>query len=315
MPVPPTNDDDVTGTLARSALFAGVPPSLVAEASARCDAVILAVHERLPPAGLRDRLYLIASGTLQVRAHGTGDDGALMGPGECVGGRALVGGGPVPTDVIAREPSALVAFDEAALWTLVDASPEFARNLLRILAGREREGSATAGECARVVDLDAEASTVDSVTGLPNRRWMEDAFKRQIERSTRTAQAASILVLDVDHYAALCAQHGQRVSDALLRRTADVLARALRPDDLLSRCGSGTFAVLLPGFDAQATISLAERLRAAVGTAGEPGDGLPTVTVSIGGTTRRPFETLAELLKRAEDALQHAQQTDSRRTP
>jgi diguanylate cyclase (GGDEF)-like protein len=115
-------------------------------------------------------------------------------------------------------------------------------------------------------------------------------------------------MIDIDRFKELNDQYGHLVGDAVLGRVAQALTRALRPQDLLARYGGEEFAVLLPGLDANAARTVAERLRHNVEhaerDAGE--EGLPATTVSIGVAERRPGEPLAALLVRADAALYRA---------
>jgi diguanylate cyclase (GGDEF)-like protein len=314
--------DDLPGRLVRSPLFRGVPMAFVTAMAARCDAVALASGETLLTAGSsNDRLYLVLSGSVRVRMA-RGDESnptnvtlVSLGPGECVGELSILDGRPVSADVIAEESTVLTSFDHNQLWALIEASPVAARNLLQILGGRIRHDDAVLAEPGRLRYVE-QAGMIDSLTGLRNRRWLEDAFSRQLERSARTAQPVSILLIEIDHFTELNKAHGTLVGDALLCRVAEVLLYGLRPQDMLTRYAGGEFAVLLPGLDASATIAVAERLRHAVESAPRDGEGaaLPVVTISIGGTTRRPFEALQDLLQRAEGSLERAKQGGHNRT-
>lgn len=309
-------DADVQEILRRSPLLAGAPAGLVPVAAGRCEAVLLAAHQRLLTAGLPNaRLYIVLSGSLSVHASGGAPPSFVrFGPSDCVGELSLLENGPASADVVADQSSVLAAFDRDAIWTLVDASPDVARNVLSVLAGRDQRPTAAAP--VRPEGGGNQHPTIDSLTGLRNRRWMDDAFARQIERSSRTAQPSSILLIEIDHFATLHADHGPVVADAVLCRTANVLVAALRPQDLVARSGSAQFAVLLPGLDAPASIAVAERLRRTV-EARRPGTDeadLLMVTVSIGRTPRRPFEALPALVRRAEAALQRAQESGCNRS-
>ena len=309
------DSNDLYATLAQSPIFRGVSTALVSAAAARCEAVILAAHERLLTAGLSNtRLYIVVSGSVSVHVEGTDPASLRLGPGDLVGELSLLDGGPASADVVADQSTVLGAFDLDTLWSMIDAWPEVARNLLRVLAGRTRHHGAALGGSTRL-EPPEQGGTSDNLTGLRNRRWMHDAFARQIERTSRSAQPSSILLIDVDECSRLHAEYGPLVADALLCRVASVLSAALRAQDLIARSGREQFALLLPGIDAEATIAIAERLRQTVEApaTGPDGVALPVTTVSIGGTTRRPFEPLPDLLQRAEAVLLRAKQAGRNR--
>lgn len=143
------------------------------------------------------------------------------------------------------------------------------------------------------------AANTDSLTGLPNRRMLNALLEDQLQRSG----SFCILLADVDHFKIINDTHGHDRGDETLRRIAEALRLHARESDIVGRWGGEEFLVLLFLPDARACAEIAERLRLQV-QASKPG-GL-SLTISLGGTMRREGDTLASILKRADQALYEA---------
>ncbi|MDP3340390.1 sensor domain-containing diguanylate cyclase [Frigidibacter sp.] len=123
----------------------------------------------------------------------------------------------------------------------------------------------------------------DGLTGAMTRRGLVEAAEREIARSRRYGSAASVIVLDVDHFKLVNDVYGHPTGDAVLRMIAQRCMGALREGDLFGRLGGEEFAVLLPQTDAKGALDLAERLREVVAAAPVDANGVSLrVTASFG---------------------------------
>ena len=140
----------------------------------------------------------------------------------------------------------------------------------------------------------------DGLTGVRNRRALEDALAAELARSRRTGRPVSLLMLDIDHFKRLNDTHGHQVGDAALRAVASALTDEVRTCDVVGRYGGEEFAVVLPEIGPEDALLVAERLRARISALGDP---VP-VTASFGVAghpTHGP--DAASLIKAADDAL------------
>ncbi len=109
--------------------------------------------------------------------------------------------------------------------------------------------------------LSLEART-DALTGIANRRSLEEQGEHAYKAAVRSGQPLSVIVLDVDHFKRINDTHGHPVGDALIRAIAADLKDTVRDSDVLGRWGGEEFLVLLPFTGNEEAVVLAERLRA-----------------------------------------------------
>jgi diguanylate cyclase (GGDEF)-like protein len=298
-------------TLRQSVLFSNVPQHVIAQVTAGCPTRDVPPGEFLIERGRPNHsVFVILSGGLDVHLSGLDSPPYVhLATGDIAGEVSLLDRQVASGWVRATEPTQVLEVDVEQLWTLIDAAPEVARNLLRVMSGRIRHDDEVLAETARLQQHFERAATVDGLTGLRNRRWMDDAFARQLTRTVRRDQPASCLMIDLDWFKQLNDRFGHLVGDAVLCRVAQVLAHHLRPPDLLARYGGEEFAVLLPETDTDEAEVIGERLRSAVAASGgdQPeGSSLPEATVSIGVATAHLSDSLPALLSLADEALYRA---------
>ena len=163
-----------------------------------------------------------------------------------------------------------------------------------------------------ILDLFTE-SQHDTLTGLYNRRALEQNLKRYIEYISRLSGRLTVLMIDVDFLKKFNETYGRDQGDDCLKAIADALSRGLkRADDLVARYSGEEFVALLPGVDEQGARLVAERLRQNVLDLGLPHEQGPAgfVSISVGVTTGQVAYThdWNDYLKRADEALYMAKQ-------
>lgn len=160
-----------------------------------------------------------------------------------------------------------------------------------------------------------EIATKDELTGLYNRRKMEDLLDREIAFSRRYGDPMSLLIIDIDHFKTVNDTYGHFTGDQYLKRICEVLQMEIRIVDFLGRWGGEEFMVLLPKTDSKQAVELAERLRQSIQQMQiESGQGLITRTVSIGVASALPANLDLDLLVRqADEAMYRAKQAGGNR--
>ena len=154
---------------------------------------------------------------------------------------------------------------------------------------------------ARLADL----ARTDSLTGLVNRRALDESLARELDRAARTGQPLTVAMIDMDHFKRFNDERGHQAGDWLLAETARAWTRELRPTDTLARYGGEEFVVVLPNCTEPAALQTIERLRGAV-PAGQ--------TCSAGVATRMRDEPADLLLERADAAMYVAKRSGRNRT-
>ena len=149
----------------------------------------------------------------------------------------------------------------------------------------------------------AQART-DSLTGLANRRALDEELQRRYSESQRTGSPLSIMLIDVDHFKGFNDRHGHRTGDEALRVIAATLRDAMRQLDLVARYGGEEFVVLLPGTAIEGAILVAERTRQDLADSRFRYDGKEfSLTVSIGVAQLATNEHVSRMLQRVDQAL------------
>ena len=292
-------------------LFKGVRPEDIQELLQRCDRRDLAKGETLlSPVSKNEHVFIVLSGAVDVHV-GSPDTPAVatMEAGACVGEMSIIEDRDPSAYVIGSEDTHMLVIHQSILWAMVDASHEFAKNLLVVLSERVRSHNRVLAENFGELKKFERHATTDALTSLANRHAMEDTFPKQILRCLEDQKPVSLIMIDVDNFKEFNDAFGHIAGDRALTAVSRILRTQFRPRDLLVRYGGDEFAVLLPDVAAEPALEIAERVRAAV--SGETGDGSDSliqipVRISMGVAELKPHGTLDSLIRAADKALYRA---------
>ena len=162
----------------------------------------------------------------------------------------------------------------------------------------------------QLAKLEVDVGT-DFLTGLPNRRTMEDRLRENVDRSNRYGSKFSLVIVDIDHFKKVNDEHGHMAGDRTLKAIAGLLSEHMRGSDVLARYGGEEFVMILPETADEQAERMAERIRAHVENATFKYNGQTIrVTVSAGvGEVLKPKDTADHLFERVDAALYKAKQT------
>ncbi len=193
---------------------------------------------------------------------------------------------------------------------IVQQVVESNHRLQRQLADAEQK----LNEQAEAIRVHATEARTDPLTGLPNRRALDDELQRRSSEWQRKRTPFSVSLVDIDHFKRCNDQFGHAAGDEALRRVARVLRGTLREMDFAARFGGEEFAVVHPATTLDEAQAAAERVRQAVSEHKfEIGGQQISLTVSAGAAQAAPIEEIAALLARADAALYAAKEAGRNR--
>ncbi len=183
------------------------------------------------------------------------------------------------------------AFDKSSLALFQAIAPQLAVTIDRATLKEK------AGEFEQL-------SVTDPLTGLLNRRYIEERLLEEIKRSQRHSFPMSFMMLDVDHFKSYNDEYGHPAGDAALKMVAQVIRETLRGADVAARFGGEEFSILLPQTNADEAATIAERIRSNIEHANFPHR---LVTTSIGvASCSAELCVSADLVSAADKALYEA---------
>jgi diguanylate cyclase (GGDEF)-like protein len=147
-------------------------------------------------------------------------------------------------------------------------------------------------------------ATTDPLTGMMNRRRIVDFLDYEAGRMNRTGGTYSVLMCDIDHFKAVNDTYGHETGDVVLKKVAAVLLEEIRDQDKAARWGGEEFLLLLPDTEGKGAITLAEKLRVAIGSLKTEVDGVTLqVTMTFGAALSTKNIDFDEVIRRADTAL------------
>jgi len=189
-------------------------------------------------------------------------------------------------------------FGSLVVFSSREDATENELNFLTLFA-KQIELAITIADLFQVVK---EQAITDAMTGLYNRRYFEEALKKEIVRANRQNQKFTVIGLDLDHLKQINDVYGHNYGDIAIKAIANVLKTSGRAIDIPARMGGEEFNVILPGVDLQGGMVFAERVRKTI--EGISLDRIGKITASLGvGTYLDQSDDIDELLELVDHAM------------
>jgi diguanylate cyclase (GGDEF)-like protein len=241
-------------------------------------------------------LYIVRSGVMGsyvTQADGTKREIYRFGAGDQFGEMAVIETEPRSATCYAKEPTELGVLAAIDFYRLVYEHPMIGAKILSALIGVMArwldEASGFLGDMVRWGDAARRRSITDDVSGLFNRRFLDEALRLRFSRGSPETRSSSLIMLDIDRFREINAAFGPQAGDAVIANAGTAFGRLVEEPGMAARLSGDEFAVFLPGRPIAEAAVLAENLRAAAEglyLEFKRGDGSPpervAITVSLG---------------------------------
>ena len=320
MPIPPTEP---------SAPHAALPADVLGELAAAGSVRRVSARTILFRQGdAAQDMFVIEEGSIQVHFD-EGKPAKTLGAGTLLGEIALLTEKGLRTaTAVAATDCRMKVVDRAQLEVLARSQPELIcralqhacaylidseQGLIADLRRRNRDLEQALDYLRRTQEeLDAtevQAQT-DELTGLYNRRCLNEQLGKAIERAQAEGAAPSILMMDLDKFKPINDTFGHAAGDIVLRQVAGVLKDTVRSTDLPCRVGGDEFAVVLAPIEETMAAEVAARLHRSIAALEiHVPEGIVRIGATLGGTRWRSGDDVASLMERADKRLYEAKET------
>ena len=214
-------------------------------------------------------MFIVHSGMVTLLAKdkdGSDREVYEFGPGRFFGEMSIIEGEPRSATCEAVEDSELLVLEGVDFFRLVWEHPMIGVRMLSsmagVMAGWLDEASGFLGDLVRWGETASKRAVTDSLSGLFNRRFLEDTVRGRFSRAGGSIPGCALLMLDIDHFHALNERFGTPSGDSVIGTVGAAFGKLLRDGDVAARLAGDEFAFFMPDAGIAAALALAERIRA-----------------------------------------------------
>lgn len=237
-------------------------------------------------------MYILAEGSMIITIRGKDGEDIEIGSfqkGNFFGEMSLFQDEPRSATCYAHEDCSLLSIPGKFFSEIIDKFPGTAiklmRKMLDVTISRLESSGEYLSDMVRWGEEARKRAVTDSLTGLFNRRFLDDAIEQQIQKAGDRNESLTLLMMDVDHCRMLNEKYGQEGGDRIIMEVTKICRECLRENDIISRYGGDEFTVLLPETGRETASGLADCILKGVRKVELEFPGLesPRITISIGG--------------------------------
>jgi diguanylate cyclase (GGDEF)-like protein len=216
-------------------------------------------------------MFILLSGSLS--AFKTQSDGTQhlmfdIRPGSFFGEMSIIAGETRSATITAREDASVMVLQGIDFYRIVYEHPMIGIKMLKAICEVQnqwyKQNSEKHGDLTRWGEKARRRAITDELTGLYNRRFLEESVMDRFEQGTAGLRRMSLLMMDLDKVHEINEAHGPQAGDDVIKSVADILRGNIRSGDIAARLSGDEFAILLPDTDVGDARTLAEKIREAV---------------------------------------------------
>ncbi|MDR0388444.1 MAG: GGDEF domain-containing protein [Spirochaetaceae bacterium] len=213
-------------------------------------------------------MFILLSGSF--RAFMSQSDGTRrwmfnISPGDFLGEMSIIADEPRSATLVAREDSDLMVLQGIDFYRIVFEHPMIGVKLLKAISSVQNmwldQSSKHLNDLMRWGENARRRAITDELTGLYNRRFLEESIKDRFDHSSVGLRKLALMMMDLDHIHEINNRFGTGAGDKVILSAAEIIRSNLRPGDIAARLSGDEFAVLLPDTDKREARALAEDIR------------------------------------------------------
>jgi diguanylate cyclase (GGDEF)-like protein len=215
-----------------------------------------------------ENMFILLSGSLS--AFGAQTDGTQrwlfdIKPGDFFGEMSIIAHEPRSATICAKTDSVVMMLNIVDFFRIIAEHPVIGYKILKVIGLVQNQwlsqSSKSYSDLIRWGETARRRAITDEMTGLYNRRFLEESIKERFNNSFMNLRIMSLLMMDLDKIHSINDRHGTKAGDLIITSSAQIISACLRPGDIPARLSGDEFAILLPDTEKKEAFALAERIR------------------------------------------------------